>query len=85
MSGGLRCERMRITDPARAERVWLVLAVSLLWTHAVGAAPEESERLLVGVRRRLGVHPRERGRLTGRGAASRGTSARGDAAASQTR
>ena len=42
-SGGLRCERMRIEDPERAERVWLVMAVSLLWTHAVGAAPMEAE------------------------------------------
>jgi hypothetical protein len=64
-SGGLRCERLRITDPARAERVWLVLAVSLLWTHAVGVTPEESERLVEGVRRRLGVHRRGWVRLLG--------------------
>lgn len=57
-SGGLRCERMQVTDPARAERMWLVLAVSLLWTHAVGATPEESEKLVDGVRRVLGVHRR---------------------------
>lgn len=57
-SGGLRCERMRITDPARAERVWLVLAVSLLWTHAVGAEPVAGERLTEGVRRALSAHRR---------------------------
>lgn len=71
-SGGLRCERLRITDPARAERVWLVLAVSLLWTHAVGATPEESERLVDGVRRALGVHRRGWVRLLG--ALARGVS-----------
>lgn len=64
-SGGLRCERMRIVDPSRAERVWLVLSVSLLWTHAVGAEPEASERLVEGVRRRLGVHRRGLVRLLG--------------------
>lgn len=64
-SGGLRCERLRITEPERAERVWLVLAVSLLWTHAVGATPEASERLVEGVGRRLGVHRRGWVRLLG--------------------
>ena len=57
-SGGLRCERMRIEDPERAERVWLVVAVSLLWTHAVGAAPVEAECFAEGVRRSLSVHRR---------------------------
>lgn len=71
-AGGLRCERMRITDPERAERVWLVLAVSLLWTHAVGATPEEAERLLDGVRRCLGAHRRGWIRLLG--ALARGAS-----------
>ena len=71
-SGGLRCERLRITDPARAERVWLVLSVSLLWTHAVGATPEASERLVDGVRRVLGVHRRGWVRLLG--ALARGVS-----------
>ena len=71
-SGGLRCERLRVTDPARAERVWLVLAVSLLWTHAVGATPEEAECLLDGVRRHLGAHRRGWVRLLG--ALARGVS-----------
>jgi len=59
--GGLRCERLRITAPERAERVWLVLAVSLLWAHAVGAsgaASEEAGAVLVEGRRVLGVHRR---------------------------
>ena len=70
-SAGLRCERMRITDGARAERVWLVLAVSLLWTHALGADPEAGEctdageGLIAGVRRRLGAHRRGWVRLLG--------------------
>lgn len=57
-SGGLRCERMRVEEPARAERVWLVLSVSLLWTHAVGAAPEPAETVVDGVRRTLSAHRR---------------------------
>jgi len=57
-SGGLRCERMRISEASRAERVWLVLAVSLLWTHAVGAAPERAETVVEGVRRTLSAHRR---------------------------
>ena len=70
-SGGLRCERLRVTDPARAERVWLVLAVSLLWTHAVGATPEEAECL---PRRRaapLGSAPSGVGAATGGAGARR--------------
>lgn len=63
---------MRINDPERAERVWLVLAVSLLWTHAVGATPEASERLVEGVRRFLGAHRRGWVRLLG--ALARGVS-----------
>jgi hypothetical protein len=34
--GAYHYQRTRITDPARAERVWLVMAVSLVWTHALG-------------------------------------------------
>ena len=71
-SGGLRCERLRITEPDRVERVWLVMAVSLLWTHAVGATPEDAERLVDGVRRVLGVHRRGWVRLLG--ALARGVS-----------
>ena len=71
-SGGLRCERLRMLEPERVERVWLVMAVSLLWTHAVGATPEDAERLVDGVRRVLGVHRRGWVRLLG--ALARGAS-----------
>lgn len=66
--GAYHYQRTRITDPKRAERVWLVMAVSLVWTHALGSAafgeePPTAEvpgGLLglfnVGVRRVLGVH-----------------------------
>ncbi|MEM9999184.1 MAG: transposase [Bacteroidota bacterium] len=64
-AGGLRVERLRIEDPVRAERVWLVVAVSLLWTHAVGAAPIEGECFAEGFRRTLGVHRRGWLRLLG--------------------
>lgn len=62
-TGAYHCERLRVVDPERAERVWLVLAVSLVWTHAVGgceAVKEEPCGLSVlfrqGVTRELGVH-----------------------------
>lgn len=62
-SGAYHCERLRVGEPARAERIWLVLAVSLVWTHAVGgceAARAEPCGLSVlfceGVARQLGVH-----------------------------
>lgn len=61
--GAYHYQRTRITDPARAERVWLVMAVSLVWTHALGgdtsgntgaeptAAPssEPTESSLIGI------------------------------------
>jgi hypothetical protein len=34
--GGLHWEQTRMTDPARVERLWLVLAVALLWLMRVG-------------------------------------------------
>lgn len=64
-SGAYRCERLRMTDPVRVERVWLVMAVSLIWTHAIGSASQGAEISLggelsglfqEGVRRVLGVH-----------------------------
>lgn len=68
--GAYHYQRTRIVDPVRAERMWLVLAVSLLWTHALGAIPVTDDpaagdeafgpgllgRFRVGVRRVLGVH-----------------------------
>lgn len=62
-SGAYHCERLRVRDPVRAERIWLVLAVSLVWTHAVGgceAAASEpcglSALFRQGIARCLGVH-----------------------------
>ena len=64
-SGAYRCEQLRVVHPERAERIWLVLAVSLLWTHAVGShvlAAEEpvglSEVLVEGICRVLGIDRR---------------------------
>lgn len=34
--GGLRWEQTKITDPQRADRLWLVIAVALLWLIRVG-------------------------------------------------
>ena len=62
-AGAYRCERLRVSDPERAERVFLVLAISLVWTHAVGSGVERAEEpcmlsavLVRGVGRVLGVH-----------------------------
>lgn len=62
-SGAYRCERLRVTHPDRAQRIWLVLALSQLWTHAVGADASLAEEpvglspvLQTGVRRVLSVH-----------------------------
>lgn len=62
-SGAYQCERLRVSEPERAERIWLVLAVSLVWTHALGAESQDEEAprglsalLAHGVRRVLGVH-----------------------------
>lgn len=62
-SGAYNCERLRVEEPERAERIFLVLAVSLLWTHAVGGTERAAEEpcglsalFQHGVRRELGVH-----------------------------
>lgn len=34
--GGLHWEQTKMTDPARAERLWLVMAVAMLWLVRVG-------------------------------------------------
>ncbi len=38
--GGWQWQRTRMTDPARAERLWLALAVATLWVISVGDALE---------------------------------------------
>lgn len=61
-SGAYHSERLRVVDPERAERIWLVLAVSMLWTHAIEGSSEPESRqglsplLVGGIRRVLGVH-----------------------------
>jgi hypothetical protein len=39
---GWQWQRTRMTDPARAARFWLVLAVATLWVLSVGGAAEEA-------------------------------------------
>lgn len=41
--GGLQWQNTRMTDPARAARLWLVLAVTTLWLLRVGGEAEEAE------------------------------------------
>jgi Transposase DDE domain len=41
--GGWQWQRTRMTDPARAERLWLALAVATLWLQRVGGAEEQAE------------------------------------------
>lgn len=41
--GGLQWQHTRMTDPARAERLWLALAVATLWLVRVGGEAEEAE------------------------------------------
>lgn len=38
--GGFRWEQSKMTDPARATRLWLVLALAHLWTMSVGGEAE---------------------------------------------
>jgi hypothetical protein len=40
--GGWQWQRTRMTDAARAERLWLALAVATLWLVRVGGAEEEA-------------------------------------------
>lgn len=44
-SGGWDWHKTRMEDPARVERLWLVLAVSILWVVAVGAEDEAQEKI----------------------------------------
>lgn len=39
--GGWQWQQTRMTDPARAERLWLALAVATFWVISVGAAGEQ--------------------------------------------
>ena len=47
-SDGWQWQRTRLTNPERAERQWLAMAVALLWTITLGGEQEaESERELI--------------------------------------
>ena len=39
--GGWKWQHTRMTDPQRVERIWLALAVAMLWVVAIGAAAEQ--------------------------------------------
>jgi Transposase DDE domain len=41
--GGWQWQRTRMTDPARAERLWLAVAVATLWLVRLGGADEVAE------------------------------------------
>lgn len=40
--GGWHWEQTKMTDPARVERLWLVIAVATLWVVSVGAEADEN-------------------------------------------
>lgn len=40
--GGLHWEQTKMTEPRRAERLWLAIALALLWSIAMGAQAEAS-------------------------------------------
>jgi hypothetical protein len=42
--GGLHWQNTRMSDPGRAERLWLAIAVALLWLVVIGAAVESDGR-----------------------------------------
>lgn len=68
--GGWQWQQTKMTDPDRAERLWLAIAVATLWLLAVGGEAEASGAdaevaladLAAGARRQ---HRRQRPRLTG--------------------
>ena len=43
--GGWQWQHTRMKDPARAERLWLALAVAMLWLVRTGGADDEAETL----------------------------------------
>ena len=65
--GGWQWHQTKMTDPARAERLWLVLAVATLWTVSVGCQAEE--RLPAAVLEALPARHVARQRSSGRAVA----------------
>ena len=41
--GGLQWQRTRMEDPERVERLWLVMAVTMIWLVCIGTEAEEEE------------------------------------------
>lgn len=64
-SGALQWQRTRMSDPGRAERLWLAIAVTILWLVVIGAQVEgDSRRETLGeVRAGRGQAPARRHRL----------------------
>lgn len=56
--GGLHWEQTKMSDPGRASRLWLAMAVALLWMARVGCEEEGREQQALQRRRT----PRKRGR-----------------------
>src|SRR6185436_144910 len=66
--GGWQWQRTRMTDPERAARLWLALAVATLWLLQVGGAadaalPESTVPALAPAPRRVSLGRRGRARL----------------------
>jgi hypothetical protein len=58
--GGWRWEQTKMTDPQRASRLWLALAVTMLWAVRVGSSEEGREQAQERHKRR--TQPGKRGR-----------------------
>lgn len=61
-SGGYGWEQTKMTDPKRAERLWLVMAVAMLITVLVGGLEEAQEQEQRAQGARKASSPRRRGR-----------------------
>lgn len=58
-SGAQQCHRVRMQQPERVARQWLVLSLTLLWTHSVGSSARlvgVGEPVVGRARRELSVH-----------------------------
>jgi hypothetical protein len=65
--GGWQWQQTRMTDPQRAARIWLAMAVAMLWTVSVGSdlelGPTDTVHALPDLRPLLGTSPVRRIRL----------------------
>jgi hypothetical protein len=69
--GGWHWEQTKMTDPARASRLWLAIAVAMLWTISVGSQAETETRLPTPLPLDLAGPPRIRQRTPQRRPARR--------------